>query len=164
MSKWPDRPHWVYPGRYLGGDVHGDWIGIPRGTHLSRPGVEYVAAYDQVCLVPVGPDEIRGWCAAFHGAGGPVQVYVDIATPPVWDGTTIHTVDLDLDVVRGSSGRVWIDDEDEFADHRISLGYPAEVVSLAVRNCGHVEAAVQARATPFDGTHLEWLDRMSALP
>lgn len=163
MSKWPDLPHWVYPGRYLGGDVHGDWIGIPRGTRMSRPGATYVAPYDQVCLVPAGPDEIRGWCAAFHDAGGPVEVYVDIATPPAWDGSTIRTVDLDLDVVRGPSGRVWIDDEDEFAQHRVELGYPAEIVQLAVRNCGHVEAAVEARAVPFDGTHLAWLERVRQL-
>ncbi|MDN5895965.1 MAG: DUF402 domain-containing protein [Nocardioides sp.] len=164
MTKWPDLPHWVYPGRYLGSDLHGDWIGIPRGTRMKRPGADYEAKYDQVCLVPApGPDEIRGWCAAFHGAGGPVDVYVDIATPPVWEGTTVHAVDLDLDVVRGTSGRVWVDDEDEFAEHRVSLGYPQEVVDLAVRSCDHVHSAVAARAMPFDGTHLARLSDVGGL-
>ena len=48
----------------------------------------------------------------------PFDVYVDITTVPVWlDGPTraVTAVDLDLDVVRGWTGRVWVDDEDEFA-------------------------------------------------
>lgn len=164
MTKWCDRPHWVYPGRYLGSDVHGDWIGMPRGTRMSRPGADYVAAYDQVGLVPApGPDAIRGWCAAFHGAGGPVDLYVDITTPPVWDGTTVRAVDLDLDVVCGASGRVWVDDEDEFAEHRVSLGYPDDVVELALRNCDHVQAAVTAHAAPFDGAAGAWLEQVPRL-
>ncbi|WP_180935649.1 DUF402 domain-containing protein [Nocardioides ungokensis] len=36
----------------------------------------------------------------------------------------LRAVDLDLDVVRGRTGRVWIDDEDEFAEHRVRFGYP----------------------------------------
>ena len=55
-----------------------------------------------------------------------MRVYVDITTPPVWDGTVLRAVDLDLDVVRGNTGRVWVDDEDEFADHRVRFGYPDE--------------------------------------
>lgn len=167
MTKWPQQPHWVYPGHYLGSDEHGDWVGIPRGTRMSRPGAVFEAPVDQVCLVPgPGPEETRGWCAAFYGDGGaghaqaPVGIYVDIATPPVWDGTTAHAVDLDLDVVRGLSGRVWVDDEDEFAAHRVSLGYPPDVVELALRSCAHVHAAVTGGIPPFDGSHLAWLEQV----
>ena len=47
-----------------------------------------------------------------------------MATPPYWDGDVLRSVDLDLDVIQGLSGRVWVDDEDEFADHRVRWGYP----------------------------------------
>ena len=133
ITKWGDQPHWVYPGVYLGTDDHGDWIGFPEGTYFFRPGAEYVAPYDQVGLIPHADLAERGWMAAFHAAGGPVQVYVDIATPPVWDGSVLRSVDLDLDVVRGANGRVWVDDEDEFAQHRVEYSYPDDARARRLR-------------------------------
>ena len=124
MTKWRDLPHWEYSGVFLGSDLYGDWIGIPAGTAMSRPGADYVAPVDQVSLVPPAHAGERGWLATFHGRGGEVEVYVDITTPPLWDRSTLRAVDLDLDVVRGTTGRVWVDDEDEFAEHRIALGLP----------------------------------------
>ena len=125
MTKWGGRPHWEYDAVLLGSDEHGDWLGIPGGTHMSRPGAEYVAPVAQVVLVPPpGPDDERGWLATFHAPGGPVQVYVDMTTPPAWDGPVLRAVDLDLDVVRGATGRVWVDDEDEFARHRVRVRLP----------------------------------------
>ena len=57
-----------------------------------------------------------------------------MATPAVWHGEDlVRAVDLDLDVIRGTTGRVWVDDEDEFAEHRVSLGYPDEVIEQAHR-------------------------------
>src|SRR3546814_3991417 len=86
---------------------------------MSRPGAELIAPLPQVCLAPtLTAAEASGGFATFHtrsapyagaGAGAgkepvfPVEVYVDIATQPVWDGTTIRAIDLDLDVVRGRS-------------------------------------------------------------
>ena len=120
MTKWGDRPHWEFDATYLGSDEHGDWLGIARSTVMTRPGMTYVAPTAQVGLVPApGPDVERGWLATFHDVGGPVQVYVDITTPPVWDGAVLRAVDLDLDVVRGNTGRVWVDDEDEFEAEEI---------------------------------------------
>jgi uncharacterized protein len=153
MTKWGDRPHWVYDGTYLGADEHGDWIGFPEGSRFTRPGAEYVAPYDQVGLVP--PDQ--GWVAAFHSPGGKVWVYVDITTVPVWDGATVRAVDLDLDVVRGVTGRVWVDDEDEFAQRR--GGYPDDVVAHALRTCADVETMVRDRVAPFHDAE-RWLARV----
>ncbi len=163
ITKWGDQPHWVYPGVYLGADDHGDWIGFPQGTHFFRPGAEYVAPYDQVGLIPHPDLAERGWMAAFHAAGGPVQVYVDIATPPVWDGAVLRSIDLDLDIVRGANGRVWVDDEDEFAQHRVAYGYPEELVRAACASCDHVHAAVRDALAPYDGSHLPWLARLPTL-
>jgi uncharacterized protein len=165
LSKWGGRPHWEFDAVLLGSDEHGDWFGIEAGTVMVRPGAEYVAPVPQVGLSPApGPDEARGWLATFHADGGQVQVYVDMTTPPVWDGTTLTAIDLDLDVVRGNSGRVWVDDEDEFADHRVRFGYPDDVAGLAMRSCDRVRAAMLARTAPYDGeTHLPWLKRLATL-
>jgi uncharacterized protein len=164
MGKWGGRQHWEFDAVLLGSDEHGDWLGIEAGTLMVRPGAEYVAPVAQVGLAPApGPDEDRGWLATFHARGGQVQVYVDMTTPPVWDGSTLTAVDLDLDVVRGNSGRVWVDDEDEFAEHRVRFGYPDDVVRLAMSSCDRVREAMLAGAAPYDGvTHLPWLERLAA--
>ena len=158
MSKWPDLPHWVYAGTYLGADTHGDWIGFPQGSRFTRPGADYLAPYDQVGLVPTGD---AGWLAAFHARGGPVNTYVDIATPPVWDGDVVRSVDLDLDVVSGWTGRVWIDDEDEFAERR--GGYPESIVQHALSTCRLVEGLMKEGAAPFDGTADAWLSQVRSV-
>jgi hypothetical protein len=162
MTKWPDRPHWVFGGTYLGADAQGEWIGFPAGSRFTRPGAEVTMPNDQVGLVPAETLEERGWLAAFHGPGSDFRLYVDMATPPYWDGDVVRSVDLDLDVIQGLSGRVWVDDEDEFADHRVRWGYPPDVVRGAMAAASWVEAAVRDRRAPFDGeTHLPWLHRLT---
>jgi hypothetical protein len=163
MSKWGDRPHWEFAAVYLGRDAHGDWCGVPAGTVFTRPGVEWPAPVDQVMCLPTTDTPERWWMATFHADGGPVAVYVDMTTPPAWEGSTLRAVDLDLDVVRGVTGRVWVDDEDEFAEHRVAFGYPDDVVAQAVASSDRVRSAVAARTAPFDGpTHHAWLDRFAA--
>jgi hypothetical protein len=161
MTKWVDRPHWEFDCWFLGSDEHGDWLGIPAGTPMARPGATYVAPTPQVGLVPPpGPDAERGWLATFHAEGGPVRVYVDVTTPPAWDGPVLRAVDLDLDVVRGNTGRVWVDDEDEFADHRVRYEYPDALVAAATASCDRVHAAVAAGTAPYDGSAARWLTRV----
>jgi hypothetical protein len=163
MTKWRDLPHWEFPGFFLGSDEHGDWLGIPAGTAMSRPGADYVAPVDQVGLVPSYAAAERGYLATFHAQGGQVEVYVDITTPPRWDGFTLRAVDLDLDVVRGTTGRVWVDDEDEFAEHRVSLGYPTTLVVHATRSCDHVHGRMLRRLAPYDGSAAPWLAKVPDL-
>jgi uncharacterized protein len=168
MSKWGDRPHWEFDATYLGSDEHGDWLGIPAGTFMSRPGADYVSPTNQVGLVPPpGPDAARGWLATIHDEGGPVRVYVDIASPPQWDDAgdrhVLRAIDLDLDVVRGNTGRVWVDDEDEFAEHRIAFGYPDDVSRAAMDSCERVLALVTEGRAPYDGSADVWLDRLGGM-
>jgi len=167
MTKWGERPHWQIPGVWLGSDEQGDWIGIPSSTSMSRPGLHVVSQNDQVGLVPPADadERDRGWVATFHGPGGtlPITVYVDITTPPVWHGSTLRTVDLDLDVVRNDDGAVWVDDEDEFAEHQVALGYPGEIVSGAERSCALVRATMEAGRPPYDGSHEPWLAALGRL-
>jgi uncharacterized protein len=163
MTKWGDLPHWEFDAVWLGSDQHGDWLGFLDGTVMTRPGAEYVAPYDQVGLVPaVGlPDAERGWLATFHSPGGHVSVYVDVTAPVTWSGPVVNAIDLDLDVVRLSDGEVFVDDEDEFAEHQVTLGYPAEVIAAARASCDRVHALVDGGRAPYDGSHAVWLERLA---
>jgi hypothetical protein len=166
MSKWGDHPHWQFEAVWLGLDECGEWLGFPAGTAMSRPGYALVSPNNQVGLLPHPdlPREERGWVAAFHGEPRAwVAVYVDIATPPVWDGSVSRQVDLDLDVIRRVDGSVFVDDQDEFAEHQVSLGYPPEIVTLAEASRDRVHAAVLAGDAPYDGSHLPWLDVLAGL-
>ncbi|RHW27183.1 DUF402 domain-containing protein [Nocardioides immobilis] len=157
MTKWGDRPHWEYDAVYLGSDQHGDWLGCPVGTFYRRPGMEFVAPFAGVVLVPAGGE---AHLAAFNDEHAKAWTYVDMTTPPVWDGTTLRAVDLDLDVVKRQDGTVYLDDEDEFLEHQTTFGYPPEVVAMAERSAAQVLAAVRAGAAPYDGTADAWLVRL----
>jgi protein associated with RNAse G/E len=126
---------------------------------MARPGASILT--DQAIVVLVPPDQ--GYVASFYAPGGTAHcsVYVDITTVPVWEAGAVTAVDLDLDVVRGWTGRVWVDDEDEFAAHRKRFGYPSDVVRLAATTCDEVLEAVTAGEPPYDGVaSARWLERL----
>lgn len=166
--KWPETLHWRLPGVLLGSDAHGDWIGYPRGTRYVRPGFEVTSSHDAVTLVPHAEDGRRpGWLATCHAPGGlrllnrdgeAAEVYIDVTTPAVWHGDEVRAVDLDLDAIRYPSGRLHLDDQDEFAEHRVSLGYPHEVVEQAEATATALMALLGSGAAPFDRATMDhWL-------
>ena len=169
--KWPDRPHWEHDAVRLGEDAHGTWLGGMPGTLMSRPGASFRTMQAQVVLVPRASPFVATFYARLdHRDGGdrrdavPFEVYVDITTVPEWAGDTVTAFDLDLDVVRGWTGRVWVDDEDEFADHRARYAYPPELVRLAVDSCEAVRDAVERRRPPYDGVVTErWFAELADL-
>jgi hypothetical protein len=164
MTKWGDQPHWQMDAVYLGHDEAGDWIGFPRGTRMSRPGMAITTENDQVGLVPAAGTAVgRAWLATFHGPGGNVWTYVDMTTVPVWDDHTIRVVDLDLDVIEALDRSVFVDDQDEFDEHRVSLRYPDEIVELATATSELVRSAVGAKLPPFDGRSAPWLELLRGL-
>ena len=167
FRKWGERPHWEFDAVRLGKDEHGSWLGGPPGTRLTRPGADFLSPLGFVVLVP----EDDAFVATFYAPGstdlreGWVEVYVDISTAAVWDGSTVSMVDLDLDVVRGRTGRVWVDDEEEFAAHRTRFGYPHDIVRLATTSCDRVVDAMTARRPPYDGlVGASWISRLLDLP
>lgn len=152
-TKWGGSPHWEYDAIYLGSDEHGDWLGAPIGTRYSRPGREFVGDFDSVICVPIAP-----WVAAFNTEPSKHEIYVDMTTVPIWDGPVVTCVDLDLDVVKARDERgIFLDDEDEFAEHQIAYGYPPEIVAMTERSGAEVLRDVLGRIAPFDGSHLVWL-------
>ena len=69
--------------------------------------------------------------------------------------------DLDLDVLRvRASGQVMLVDEDEFAEHQVRYGYPAEVISNAQQAAAFLQLAISNGAEPFASRYLAWLDQV----
>ena len=165
FSKWGGAPHWEMDGCYLGADEHGHWVGARPPVMLARPGRTVADERHLVGLFPHG----AWFVVTFYERTEPalpehVELYVDITTVPQWErtsaGLTVRMVDLDLDVFRTWTGDVVVDDEDEFAEHRVSLGYPDDVAAAAQGSCAEVAAAVRARAEPFGTTGTVWLTEL----
>ena len=78
------------------------------------------------------------WLGTFYGddANRPFDAYVDVATPAVWHGEDlVRAVDLDLDVIRGRPGGCGSTTRTSSPTHRVSLGYPEEVIEQAITSC-----------------------------
>lgn len=76
------------------------------------------------------------------------------------------SVDLDLDVIRDHDGTVRLDDEDEFAAHRVRYGYPDEVMGEARRSARALQEALAPAdgREPFRTAYRPWCDKLSVLP
>lgn len=156
--KYPDILHWRHDMTYLGEDSHGVWLGAPIGTVIQR-GDEPSITMDRTFVQLVPPH--RWWTALFN-TGHRTETYVDITTVATWPAPDrVEMIDLDLDVIRLTDGRVYIDDEDEFEEHRVSLGYPPKLVDGARAAAARVTMDLERSAPPFDGTAAVWLARIT---
>jgi uncharacterized protein len=155
FTKWGGKPHWHYPVVPLGSDRYGWWLGGPEGTFFQRGDEEPIPRpHDYVMLVPAEGD----WIATWHAAGD-TELYVDITTRPIASDQLIEAVDLDLDVIRERNGRVLLVDEDEFAEHQVLLGYPAELIAQAQATADDLVIRIAAAEEPFGRTGSDWLAR-----
>jgi hypothetical protein len=153
--KWPDRPHYRHRGTVLGSDAHGVWL----ATHPQPFYVGDEFAFEAVTWAAQLVPHTGGWWAAFlpHDAG--FDLYVDIGTPPRWNGRHVSMIDLDLDVVRWKGRPVEIADADEFATNAQTYCYPADVIADAQATADAILDAVRNERPPFDGTGRAWLGR-----
>ena len=142
----------------LGEDEWGTWLGVPVGTEVDYVSAGFTRADEHrgVRLIPRD-----GWFTAlFFAPTRALEMYCDITAPATWTGTAqVTMVDLDLDVIRTRRGKVDLLDEDEFAAHQVSYGYPAEVVRQATDAAQQVLAACRDRAEPFGSHYVSWFDR-----
>ena len=76
--------------------------------------------------------------------------YANVAMPARFDGATIRWVDLDIDIRCHLDGSLEVLDEDEFAQHRVELGYSDEVVERALAARDEMLQLARAGAFPFD--------------
>jgi uncharacterized protein len=156
--KYDGSLHWNLTMYRLGEDEHGVWLGAPADTS-GRRGYEDPIIWPEP-FVSLFPRD--AWHTALLNAE-PHEVawYCDITTPPTWQGDLVTMVDLDLDVVRRRDGVTYVDDEDEFAEHQVRYGYPADVVAAAERTCRDLYAVVAATREPFADVGRSWLAKVS---
>lgn len=160
-TKWGGIPHWERPARRIGEDDFGTWLLIDAGVTLSRPGRTLISRVRSVSVISAELPYIPSFYATWEAPTADVlsAIYVDMTTLPVWDGDTVTSVDLDLDVVLRQSGEIHILDEDEFAEHQVSFGYPDHIVTLAQRTCDQVLADLTAKVEPYATVGWDWLKR-----
>jgi len=158
FTKWGGTRHWRYELEELGADAYGTWFAGRPGTALQRgdePPIFELHGF--VTLVPV----IGDWIAIWRSVGD-LAIYVDVTDTPRRRGSRIDAVDLDLDVVAFRDGRVEIIDVDEFEDHRITLGYPAQIAASAQATAMWLLDQIPLRTPPFDDTGPSWLAKAAA--
>ncbi len=147
---------------YLGADRFGDWLGQRPGWRSHRPGRDMLAETANVTLLPPSGDY-----AVTLNLDHPrqVRVYIDLAWELRWQHGVPTAIDMDLDVVRADDGRgVWIDDRDEWDEHRVAFGYPEHIVTRLDALAVDLERRVLAREAPYDdATGAAWFARLAAL-
>lgn len=153
--KWGNRLHWQIGARWLGEDEHGVWAHVPAGTSARRGQEPRVRLpHESVWLIPAST-----WWTVEFTPDGQAPVYVNIGMPVTWEGDRVTQVDLDLDVIRTRSGETKVIDRDEFEDHRVEFGYPAEIVEAAERAAEQSLRMLRRASPPFDGCHGAWMGR-----
>jgi hypothetical protein len=130
-------------------------------VHSDTHGSSFRTRHASVRLVP----DDKWWSAIFFARPSDWDVYCDITTPPRWTGPgEVTMVDLDLDVLRHRGGRrVELLDSDEFDEHRVRFGYPADVVEQATAAARHITAALTDRTEPFAAHYRAWLGRSALI-
>jgi uncharacterized protein len=153
--KWDGSPHWVHECVYLGADGWGDWFGQPEGWRSFRPGRDFTAAHPNVTLLPPGGE----WALTHNAPPARVRVYIDLAWDARWSDDGVPSgIDMDLDVVEAADRGIWVDDRDEWDEHRVHYGYPLDIVQRLETVALDLEARVTRRDAPFDdATTAHWL-------
>ncbi|MDJ0344540.1 DUF402 domain-containing protein [Streptomyces sp. H10-C2] len=154
--KYDGSLHWNLRMRRLGEDEHGVWLGLPANSVMRKghsPEVPVPEAH--VILFP----REGWWTAVFNAAPRSTQIYCDITTPPQWvSGTEVTMIDLDLDVLlKREEPAPRLVDEDEFAEHQVRYGYPADVIEHAAGTAQWLMKQVGAGAEPFATAYRSWL-------
>lgn len=159
--KWDGSPHWRHDCVYLGSDGWGDWFGQRAGWRSHRPGRDFEAQHPNVTLLPPSGE----WAFTHNAPPARVRVYIDLAWDLRWSEEGVPTgVDMDLDVVDAADRGIWIDDRDEWDEHRVRYGYPLDVVERLERVAVELEARVTRRDAPFDErTTAHWLAVLAEL-
>jgi len=160
FTKWDGTLHWHYDVARLGEDDHGVWLGGADGTPVRRGTEPPIASPRFALLVPRN----EWWTATFNEsvARSPFGyvVYVDMCTPAEWEGETVSSVDLDLDVAMNADGEVFLLDEDEFEEHRLAMRYPDHIADRARVTAAALFTDLEAGREPFASVGASWLGRV----
>ena len=148
-TKFDGSPHYDYEGVLVGRDGPLLRLFVEAGTPFvgyRGPG-RIVASYTALFWTDRHYNVFHNhWPMGSRG----VTSYCNIGTPAALDGDTLRWVDLDLDVVALAGGRIVLDDEDEFAAHRVRFGYPEELVQRVLAARDEVLRLAALGQFPFD--------------
>ena len=158
--KWPDRPYRSHHATRLGEDEHGLWLWAAQGTPVTDAVRDTAVELPCNFLVLVPPG--TWWMATWMFGWQDIDLYIDIVVPLRRTHNGLMIVDLDLDVVRLTDGRVELWDEDEFAAHRDEFGYPPEIVASALGTAEELMGLVDAGKDPLGSPPGRWLDQIGA--
>jgi protein associated with RNAse G/E len=159
FSKWDGRPHRRTVERLLGTDEHGTWLGSPVGrvVHYIAADARVASKSPAVRLIPPG----GWWSAIFFGGDREPAIYCDVTSVAQWPSPDrVTMIDLDLDVELWRDGDLKLLDEDEFAEHQLSFGYPDEVIASARQAADHLVTAIKSGQEPFATVWQSWLNRV----
>ncbi|MEU4193925.1 DUF402 domain-containing protein [Kribbella sp. NPDC026611] len=154
--KFDETLHWHQWMRLLGEDEYGVWLGAQAGA-VSQRGNELVVTQEQAHVQLFPRDQ--WFTAIFNDPPRFTEIYADITTPVEFSEDVVTMIDLDLDVIKRRDGTVFVDDEDEFAEHQVKYGYPADVIATAQSTCDWLVGAV-ATEEPFLTVYKTYLDKI----
>lgn len=159
--KWDGSRHWEHECVYLGSDEWGHWLGQRVGWRSFRPGRDMLLTAPSVALMPAGRTD---YVLTVNAPPQRTRIYIDLAWDVRWEDDGAPTaIDMDLDVVRRTDGTVFIDDEDEWAEHSELYGYPADVMRTLEEAAAALRARVAAHEPPFDDAVPDgWLRALAA--
>lgn len=159
--KWDGSPHWRHDCIYLGRDEWGDWFGQPDGSRSHRPGRDFLTEWTNVTLMASTGD----FAFTRHVPGHRTRTYIDLAWDLRWVDGVPTGIDMDLDVVDRPAGEgVFIDDRDEWDEHRVRYGYPAQVVAHLEALANDLRDRVAGDIPPFDESVAPgWFARLDEL-
>ncbi len=147
-TKYDGSPHYEFEAQLLGRQDGYIRLHVPQGTSLRSYRGEFPVQTTFTALFWTDR-----WYNVYHnyrpaGRRG-IESYANVSTPAQFDGETLRWVDLDLDVLTRDGG-IEVDDEDEFADHRVRFGYPDEVIRHALAARDELLRLAESGAFPFD--------------
>lgn len=122
--KYDGSPHRWWRSHIIRADDCGLLLHTPNGTLMNGPkggwqsrGGNTFFWWDRWYNVYQAPDDSTT-----------LRYYVHIATPPALSAGQLVYIDLDVDVIMDITGRVRVEDEDEFATGTVRYGYSDEVI------------------------------------
>lgn len=146
-TKYDGSPHGRYECLVLDRADWGWLTYYPAGTYVATYRGNWHTSNSVVCWRWLE----RWWDAhlVFDRAGGWVEWYCNVITPPELHDGALRFCDLDLDVVWHRENGLYIADEDEFESHRHRMAYPDWMVERAEETAREVYELISRGAWRF---------------
>lgn len=135
------------------------WI-VRAGSRRDRPRKRAIEVVARDELWVAVPGEWWVLCGYTDAARSLTGYKVHAAAPFEAPGSDdeILWVDLDLDFAI-TADEVDLQDEDQFHDHALSMGYPDHIVRGAWSGISTIASRYTNGDWPFDGSMQQWMDR-----